>query len=128
MPPVDDEVVAFAGQLFELARQGRTQELAAYVDAGVSPDLTNDQGDCLLMLAAYHAHEDAVRALLARGADCARVNDRGQTPLGGAVFRSCTGAVQALLAAGADPDLGDPSAAALARFFELPDMLALLRR
>ncbi len=39
------------------------------------------------MLAAYHGHADAVRALLERGAEADRVNDRGQTPLAGAVFK-----------------------------------------
>ena len=129
-PPValDPEVLDFAAKLFDLAREGGAEELAAYVDAGLSPDLTNGKGDTLLLLAAYHAHEDTVRALLGRGADHARVNDRGQTALGSAVFRSAGGIVDALLAAGADPDLGSPSAVELARFFELPEMLARLGR
>lgn len=124
----DGEVLDFAAQVFALARDGGTEQLAAYVDAGLSPDLTNGKGDTLLVLAAYHVHEDTVRALLYRGADHARVNDRGQTALGSAVFRRADGIVQALLDAGADPDLGGPSAVELARFFELPEMLALLGR
>ena len=124
----DAEVLDFAAQLFDHAREGRTDELAAYVDAGLSPDLTNSRGDTLLLLAAYHSHEVTVRALLERGADHARVNDRGQTALGSAVFRQDRGTVTALLAAGADPDLGGPSAVELARFFDLPEMLALLGR
>ncbi len=129
-PPaaLDDEVLAFAAQVFELTREGRTDALAAYVDAGVPVDLTNDKGDTLLILAAYHAHEDTVRALLERRADPDRVNDRGQTALGSAVFRSSAGAVRALLDAGADPHAGGPSAVEVARFFDLPEMLALLRR
>src|SRR5699024_9900387 len=43
-------------------------------------NLTNDSGDTLLMLAAYHGHADTVRALLTRGADPNRLNDRGQSP------------------------------------------------
>ncbi len=125
---VPDDVVAFAAQLFDLARAGDAAGLAAYVDAGVSPDLTNDKGDTLLVLAAYHVHEDAVRALLARGADHGRVNVRGQTALGSAVFRQAPGIVTALLDAGADPHAGSPSAVELARFFDLPEMLDLLRR
>ncbi len=83
----DPEVVELATKIFDLARRGRTEELVAYVDAGVPADLTNDRGDSLVMLAAYHGHAEAVRALLARGADADRVNDRGQTPLAGAVFK-----------------------------------------
>lgn len=127
-PELDDEVLVFAAQVFDLAREGGTDALAAYVDAGVPVDLTNSKGDTLLILAAYHAHEDTVRALLARRADTDRVNGRGQTALGSAVFRSSAGTVRALLDAGADPHAGAPSAVEVARFFDLPDMLALLQR
>lgn len=83
----DPEVVELATKIFDLARRGRTEELVAYVDAGVPANLTNDRGDSLVMLAAYHGHAGAVRALLARGAEADRINDRGQTPLAGAVFK-----------------------------------------
>lgn len=53
--------------------------------------------------------------------------DRGQTALGAAVFRQSTESVQALLAAGADPAAGGRSAIEIAEFFELREMLALLR-
>ncbi|MEU7712999.1 ankyrin repeat domain-containing protein [Micromonospora chalcea] len=125
---LDDETIAFAHRMFDLARAGATEELAANVDAGLPVNLTNAKGDTLLILAAYHAHPDTVTALLTRGADPARVNDRGQTALAAAVFRRQEAAVRALLHAGADPDHGGPSAVETARFFELPDMLALLGR
>ena len=111
----DPEVVELATKIFDLARRGRTEELVAYVDAGVPADLTNDRGDSLVMLAAYHGHAEAVRALLARGADADRVNDRGQTPLAGAVFKGETDVVKALLEGGADPSAGTPSAVDTAR-------------
>ncbi|RBY90902.1 ankyrin repeat domain-containing protein [Blastococcus sp. TF02A-26] len=123
---MDPEVLELAHRVFDLARGGATEELAAYVDAGVPANLTNDKGDTLLILAAYHAHAETVAALLARGADHARVNDRGQTALAAAVFRQCTDAVRALLDAGADPDGGGPSARDTAAFFVLPEMTALL--
>ncbi|MBF5031842.1 MULTISPECIES: ankyrin repeat domain-containing protein [unclassified Micromonospora] len=125
---LDDETIAFAHRMFDLARAGATEELAANVDAGLPVNLTNAKGDTLLILAAYHAHPETVAALLARGADPARVNDRGQTALAAAVFRRQEAAVRALLDAGADPDHGGPSAVETARFFELPDMLTLLGR
>jgi ankyrin repeat protein len=123
---VDPGVVELAGRVFDLARAGRTEDLASYLDAGVPPDLTNDKGDTLLVLAAYHGHPDTVALLLDRGADHGRVNDRGQTALGAAVFRRSEEAVRALLAAGADPDLGRQSGRATAEVFELPEMAALL--
>ena len=122
-----DEELAFLQSAFELARAGDLQ-LVAHVDAGLPVDLTNSAGDTLLILAAYHRHAELVRALLERGADHARVNDRGQTALAAAVFRQDEVVVGDLLRAGADPELGPRSAVAIATFFELPDMLALLRR
>jgi ankyrin repeat protein len=124
--PVDPGVVALAGRVFDLARGGRTDDLASYLDAGVPANLTNDKGDTLLILAAYHGHPATVAVLLAHGADPDRVNDRGQTALGAAVFRRSAEAVRALLDAGADPDLGRQSGRATAAFFDLPDMAALL--
>ena len=120
--------LAFLQSAFELAREGATEQLAQYVDQGLPVNLTNSSGDTLLILAAYHKHEELVRALLERGADHARVNDRGQTALAAAAFRNERGIVIALLDAGADPDLGPKSAVAIAEFFDLPEMLALLRR
>lgn len=113
---------------FALARDGDLPGLLALVDAGMPVNLTNSVGDTLLILAAYHRHADLVRALLQRGADHARVNDRGQTALAAAVFRQDRDIVTGLLGAGADPELGPRSAVVVARFFDLPEMLALLGR
>ena len=124
--PIDPEVIELAGRVFDLARGGYTDELSAYLDAGVPANLTNDKGDTLLILAAYHGHPATVAALLERGADHGRANDRGQTALAAAVFKQSAETVQALLAAGADPDAGGPSAREMATFFDLPAMAALL--
>ena len=124
--PIDPGVIELAGRVFDLARAGSTEDLAAYLDAGVPVNLTNDKGDSLLILAAYHGHPETVGALLDRGADHSRVNDRGQTALAAAVFRQSSDAVRRLLATGADPDAGGPSARATAIFFELPEMNRLL--
>jgi uncharacterized protein len=121
----DPEVVELATKIFDLARQGETEALAAYVDAGVPANLTNDKGDSLLMLAAYHGHASAVEALIARGADAGRINDRGQTPLAGAVFKGEDAVIRALLAGGADPTGGTPSAVDTARMFGKTDLLEL---
>ncbi|BCJ56393.1 hypothetical protein Asp14428_78680 [Actinoplanes sp. NBRC 14428] len=125
---LDAETIAFAHRMFDLARSGGTAELTGFLAQGLTPDLTNDKGDTLLILAAYHNHPAVVAALLAHGADPARVNDRGQTALAAAVFRRSAESVEALLAAGADPDGGAPSARETAAFFALPEMTALLLR
>ena len=101
--PIDPGVIELAGRVFDLARGGHTDELTEYVDAGVPVNLTNDKGDTLLILAAYHGHPETVVALLDRGADHARANDRGQTALAAAVFRQSTETVRRLLAAGRRP-------------------------
>ncbi|MFB7919124.1 ankyrin repeat domain-containing protein [Streptomyces sp. NPDC056061] len=121
----DPEVVELATKVFDLARRGETDTLLAYVDAGVPANLTNDRGDSLLMLAAYHGHAAAVTALVERGADPDRANDRGQTPLAGAVFKGENEVIEALLAAGADPAAGTPSALDTARMFGKADLLEL---
>ena len=122
---VDPEVLEFAQMLFQLERDGETERLAAYVDAGVSPDLTNERGDSLLMLAAYNGNPDTVRALVGRGAAVDRANDRGQTPLAGAVFKGYGEVVRVLFEAGADPHGGTPTAVDTARMFEKHAFLEL---
>ncbi|GAA2884381.1 ankyrin repeat domain-containing protein [Streptosporangium fragile] len=121
----DPELEEFATRLFDLARSGETEQLRAYVEAGVPVNLSNDRGDTLLMLAAYHGHAETVRMLAALGADPGRANDRGQTPLAGAVFKKEPEVVRALLSAGADPDQGNPSATETARMFGQDEYLKL---
>ncbi len=127
MDEADPDVIELATRLFALAREGQTDTLAAYLDAGVEVNLTNHHGDSLVMLAAYHGHAETVAALLERGADPDRANDRGQTPLAGAVFKGEADVVRILVAGGADPEAGRPSALAAAAMFERPDLAALLR-
>jgi uncharacterized protein len=125
---LSDDELAFLQGVLDLAREGRSEELAALIDRGVPVNLTSGAGDTLLVLAAYHDHPATVRMLLERGADPNRVNDRGQTALGAAVFRRCAESVEALLDHGGDPHAGERSAVEIARFFELDEMSALLAR
>lgn len=120
----DPEVLQLAAKVFDLARHGDTDTVAAYVDAGVPANLTNDRGDSLVMLAAYHGHPATAEALLQRGADPDRPNDRGQTPLG-AVFKGEDEVVKVLIEHGADPAAGTPSAIETARMFQKSDLLEL---
>ncbi|NKY84876.1 ankyrin repeat domain-containing protein [Nocardia veterana] len=125
---MDPDLVELATKIFELARTGEAATLAAYIDAGVPVNLSNDNGDTLLMLAAYHGHQGAVDALLERGADPNRANDRGQTPAAGAVFKGENDILKSLLAAGADPDAGTPSARDAASMFGKAELLELFDR
>lgn len=123
----DPELLALAAKVFDFARNGEADTLAAYVDAGIPANLTNDNGDTLLMLAAYHGHAGAVSELLARGADPNRLNDRGQNPLAGAVFKNEHDVIKVLVAGGADPESGQPSAFETARMFDNTELLTLLQ-
>ena len=125
-PEPTADVAELAGRVFAMARDGDAASLAAYVDAGVPVNLTNDSGDTLLMLAAYHGHAEAVDVLVARGADANRLNDRGQSPVAGAVFKGEDAVVAALVAGGADPTAGHPTALETARMFGRPDLLMVL--
>jgi uncharacterized protein len=126
VPDLTDEQIEFLNSVFDAAREGDTATIKTCVDGGVPADLTNSNGDTLLILAAYHEHPETVDALLARGADTSRVNDRGQTALVAAVFRQDAGIVRALLRAGADPELGAQTAYDVAAFFGLEQMTELL--
>ncbi len=119
---VETEVLDLASRIFDSARSGDAAMLATYVDAGVPVNLTNTNGDTLVMLAAYYGHESAVAALIARGVDIDRHNNRGQTPLAGAVFKNDTTIIELLLSADADPLAGSPSALETARFFEREEL------
>ncbi|WP_411373937.1 ankyrin repeat domain-containing protein [Arthrobacter sp. MPF02] len=122
----DDDAVALAHTLFEGAREGNTELLRAYLEAGAPAGLTNAAGDSLLMLAAYHGHADTVQLILQHGAAADAANDRGQTPLAGAAFKGYTDVARVLLEAGADPDAGTPSARAAAQMFARQEILNLL--
>ena len=121
--PSEDELVELAHQMFDWARAGESERVAAYVDAGVPVNLTDASGNTLLMLAAYHGHASTVTMLAGRGADVDRVNDRGQSPLAGAVFKGEDAVVAALLDAGANPDAGTPTARETAEMFGRPELL-----
>jgi hypothetical protein len=121
--PSEEELVELAHQMFDWAREGASERVAAYVEAGVPVNLTDAAGNTLLMLAAYHGHAATVSMLADRGADVNRVNDRGQGPLAGAVFKGENDVVTALLDAGADPDAGSPSARETAETFGRLELL-----
>jgi len=124
----DDELTEIAHFVFDLARTGDDERLAAYLDGGVPVDLTDADGNTLVMLAAYNGRPSTVRLLAERGADVNRANDRGQTPLAGAVFKADTEVVRALLGAGADPLAGTPNAIETARMFQQMALLDELEK
>ena len=80
---MDEETLELAHRLFDAARNGETEMLRSYLNAGAPATLTNSAGDSLLMLAAYHGHAETVQLVLYHGGDVNQANGRGQTPSGG---------------------------------------------
>src|SRR5438067_2423341 len=72
---LDDATLAFAQKVFQLARSGDAATLRDLLEHRLPPNLCNHRGDNLLMLASYHGHLDAARALLEHGADPEMRND-----------------------------------------------------
>lgn len=120
-PEQTARVVALA---MDLARAGETEELGEFLDHGLPVDCQDEDGNTLLMLAAYHGHAATVRALAERGADVDLRNDRDQAPVAGALFKGEAEVVRVLVDAGADLDAGTPTARAAAEMFGTSHLLA----
>ena len=114
LPP---EALELASKLFNMARQNDAT-LLQYLTAGIPPNLTNSEGDTLLMLAAYHGHAGLVDGLLKQGADVNALNGRGQSPLSGAVFKDHQEVVRVLVGHGADIRIGRPDSVQTAGMFK----------
>ena len=123
---MDDDVLTLARQAFQAARSGDTPRLTWMLGAGLPPNLSNERGDTLLMLASYHGHADTTQALLAHGADPERVNDRGQTPLAGAAFKGDLVMIRLLLDGGARVDGSGPDGQTALSFAAMFDRLEVL--
>ena len=74
-----------ADQLAAAAFEGRHKAVSLMLDLGFPPDARGEFGSALHM-ACWRGHADAVRALVAGGADLELANDFGGTPLDTAVF------------------------------------------
>lgn len=118
LPP---EALDFAARVYNAARAGDLPLFNQALPAGLPPNMTNEKGDSLVMLASYHGHPALVRLLLSHGADPNRLNDRGQSPLAGAVFKNEEEVVETLLEGGADPELGASTAMEAAMLFKMEE-------
>lgn len=77
----DEDAVAFAQGIFDLARNGGAGPLSVMLNAGVPANMRTSEGDSLLMLASRNGHGEMVQLLLENGADTEARNDRGETAL-----------------------------------------------
>jgi len=122
--PLNDEQARRVLELaMDLAREGRTAELAEFLDHGLQVDVADPGGNTLLMLAAYHGQDETLGMLLERGADPNIRNGRDQSPVAGALFKGEDSVVARLVAAGADLDAGTPTAREAAAMFGRTSLL-----
>lgn len=103
----DEDAIAFAQGIFELARNGGAGPLSVMLNAGVPVDMRTSDGDSLLMLACSNGHLDTARLLLENGANPDFRNDQQQTPLMAAARSNQGAVIECLLAAGAQASLVD---------------------
>ena len=118
--------IEFAHRMFDAARSGDTDILVHAVKSGLPINMTNAQGNTLLMLAAYAGHTSLAQELISLGADVNRLNDRGQSIIAGAVFKDYGELVALLMNAGADPRSGRPNAVETAVMFGRNDIIKVL--
>jgi len=127
--PLSDDLIDFASEVFDVARRGDAAMLDTLLHKGLPPNLRNDKGDTLVMLASYHGHADAVRVLLEHKADPDLRNDNGQTPIAGAAFKGYKPVIETLLAHGADVEGASPdgrTALMIAAMFNRVEMVEFL--
>lgn len=68
-------------KLLDALRKGNTQAFSDALDEGASPDLADNRGVSILMMAVTFGQTDTVKLLLERGADVNRQDSEGNTAL-----------------------------------------------
>ncbi len=116
-PLNEDQTTQLIALTMDLARDGKTAELAEFLDHGLALDVQDAGGNTFLMLAAYNGQTQTVSMLVERGANVDIRNERDQSPLAGALFKGEDEVSALLVAAGADLETGTPSARAAAAMF-----------
>jgi ankyrin repeat protein len=91
-------------ELLRLAADGRTKEIRALLEKGVSPTVRKGDGSTALHLALEGGHAYIAECLLSHGADVNARSDDGETPLHIAARLLDKQMVKHLLTAGADPN------------------------
>lgn len=89
---------------FDAARQGNTEMLQEFIQAGYNLNIQDEKGYTALILAAYHGHPEAVNQLLKAGANACVQDKTGNTALMGAIFKGELRIARTLMKAGCSPD------------------------
>ena len=89
---------------FDAARRGDVAMLREFIAARYDLETRDAKGYTALILSAYHGHADAVRLLIASGANPCAADQRGNTALMGAVFKGELAISRMLMKAACDPN------------------------
>ena len=113
----------------ELAKEGKTAELLAHLDAGADINAPGEHGETLLIAALRGKQGDTARILIERGADVNAPDRIGQTALICAAMRGDLDTTRLLLKRGADIAVADnrgQTALLSAAFADKQDIITLL--
>ena len=108
--------------MFDLARAGEAERLAAYVEAGVPVDLTDASGNTLLMLAAYHGHATTVGRWPAPAPTSTGSTTGARARSPGPCSRTSRTSYARCSTPGPTRDAGSPTARETAAMFGRPDL------
>lgn len=95
-------VVWAPGNFLDAAKNGKSDVVGLFLQAGMDSETTDEQGKTALILAAAEGHTAVVKTLLANGADVNNTDKQGKSALVWAAEWDHIPAVQALLVNGAD--------------------------
>jgi ankyrin repeat protein len=95
-------VVWAPGNFLEAAKNGKSDVVGLFLQAGMDSESADEQGRTALILAATEGHTAIVKTLVANGADVKDTDEQGKTALIWAAESDHIPAVQALLVNGAD--------------------------
>ena len=95
-------VVWAPGNFLDAAKNGKSDVVGLFLQAGMDSETADEQGRTALILAATAGHTATVKTLIANGADVKDTDKQGKTALIWAAELDQIPAVQALLVNGAD--------------------------
>ena len=95
------------GDLYGAIKAGDVEQMQSILDAGVSVNASNTDGDPFIHQAIWRDHIDVVRILVGAGADVNAVDSKGNPMLHEAIWRGHAEIVSLLVGAGADVNAVD---------------------
>jgi hypothetical protein len=96
-----------AMEMINAVTEGDEARINELLDAGISPDITDEEGWTPLMWAVQNDDTQMIHILLEAGADPGIINYSEETALDFAIYQNNVELINTLINAGADPNLAD---------------------